>query len=80
MRRSGDPLMKSNVFTLLPPDSYTGGSTCSVAVIDNVTCADLPVHSELNTLHDTSIVTLHLYHFDQYLFYASKLYTLLLCY
>ena len=53
------PLMRSNVFTLLPPDNYTG-STCSGAAIlqhvDNVTCADLSVTSEQNTLLDTSVV------------------------
>ena len=46
------PLMRSNVFTLLPPDSYTA-PTCSGAAtiqrVDNETCADLPVHSEQNT-------------------------------
>ena len=40
------PLMRSNVFTLLPPENYTG-STCSgvssTQVIDNDTCADLPM-------------------------------------
>ena len=55
------PLMRSNVFTLLPPDNYTGLFSCSpsssLQVIDNVTCADLPVHPELNTLHDASVVT-----------------------
>ena len=52
------PLMRSNVFTLLPPGSYTA-TTCSGATamqhINNVTCADLPVHSELNTLLYTSV-------------------------
>ena len=62
------PLMRSNVFTLLPPDNYTA-PTCSGAAIiqqvDYVTCADLTVHSELNTLHDASVViqTTHLPHF-----------------
>ena len=54
-------LMRSNVFTLLPPDNYTRLLSCSpsssVQVIENETCADLPVHSELNTLHDTTVVT-----------------------
>ena len=39
------PLMRSNVFTLLPPDSYTGrhcSSSSSFQVINNDTCADLP--------------------------------------
>ena len=62
------PLMRSNVFKLLPPDNYTEplcSPSSSVQVIENVTCADLPVHSEL-TLHayDTSVVTqtTHLHH------------------
>ena len=54
------PLMRSNVFTLLPPDNYTE-PRCSLSsfaqVVDNVTCADLPVHSELNTQHDDSVLT-----------------------
>ena len=41
------PLMRSNVFTLLPPDNYNGphcsSSSSSTQVIDNVTCADLPM-------------------------------------
>ena len=51
------PLMRSNVFTLLPPDNYTG-STCFSFVQQevNITCADLPIHSEWNTLLDTSAV------------------------
>ena len=53
------PLMRSNVFTLLPPDNYTA-TTCSAPTaiqhISNVTCADLPVGSELNTLLYTSVV------------------------
>ena len=54
------PLMRSNVFTLLPPDNYTGllcPPSSSVQTIVNITCADLPVHSELNTIHDASGVT-----------------------
>ena len=47
------PLMRSNVFTLLPPDSYTVGSTCaqmlSIQQTDDKKCADLPVASEHNT-------------------------------
>ena len=36
------PLMRSNVFILLPPDNYTKPlCPSSVQVIDNVTCADL---------------------------------------
>ena len=53
------PLMRSNVFTLLPPDSYTASTCSGTAVIQqevNKTCADPPVHSELNTLLHTSAV------------------------
>ena len=41
------PLMRSNVFTLLPPDNYTK-PTClpSVQFINNVTCADLTSDSD----------------------------------
>ena len=51
------PLMRSNVFTLLPPENCSASHCSSVQVIDNVTCADLPVHSELNTVHDATVVT-----------------------
>ena len=72
-------LMRSNVFTLLPPDSYTAPTCSGAAVIqqvDNVTCADLPVHSELNTLLDTSVVTqtTHLPHLGQNLALFLNLY------
>ena len=48
------PLMKSNVFTLLAPENYTR-PTClnqstTVQTVDNSTCADRPVHSEQTTL------------------------------
>ena len=47
------PLMRSNVFTLLAPENYTG-STCSGASIiqtmANTTCADLPTQSDQTTL------------------------------
>ena len=41
---SDQPLMRSNVFTLLPPDNYTRPHcfpSSSVQVIENETCADL---------------------------------------
>ena len=48
------PLMRSNVFTLLAPENYTQ-PTCvnqgtSTQTVDNSTCADLSVHSEQTTL------------------------------
>ena len=47
------PLMRSNVFTLLAPENYTQ-PTCAnqsaIQTINNITCADLPVHSEQTTL------------------------------
>ena len=52
------PLIRSNVFTLLPPDSYTAPTCSGAALIQqeiNKTCADLPVASELNSLLYTSV-------------------------
>ena len=48
------PLMRSNVFTLLAPENYTQ-PTCAnqgtvTQTMNNMTCADLPVHSEQTTL------------------------------
>ena len=47
------PLMRSNVFTLLAPENYTQ-PTCvnqiETQIVKNITCADLPVHSEQTTL------------------------------
>ena len=48
------PLMRSNVFTLLAPENYTQ-PTCvnqstTIQTMNNITCADLPVHSEQTTL------------------------------
>ena len=48
------PLMRSNVFTLLAPESYTQptcvNQTAVLQTMENITCADLPVHSEQTTL------------------------------
>ena len=47
------PLMRSNVFTLLAPENYTQPTCVSqsttIHTVDNSTCADLP-HSEQTTL------------------------------
>ena len=47
INKTADPdqqlLMGSNVFTLLPPESYTRPHCSQSQVIDNVTCADLPM-------------------------------------
>ena len=43
------PLMRSNVFTLLPPEDYVGTTTCTVQQIENKKCADIPVDFEQNT-------------------------------
>ena len=53
------PLMRSNVFTLLAPENYTQ-PTCvnqstTEQTVDNSTCADLPVHSEQTTLSAPTI-------------------------
>ena len=48
------PLMRSNVFTLLAPENYTNltcvSQSTTIQTINNKTCADLPVHSEQTTL------------------------------
>ena len=48
------PLMRSNVFTLLAPENYTQPTCASQSTVtqtmNNETCADLPVHSEQTTL------------------------------
>ena len=58
------PLMRSNVFTLLAPENYTQ-PTCvnqstTIQTMTNITCADLPVHSEQTTL-PAPTTTLSLY-------------------
>ena len=59
------PLMRSNVFTLLAPENYTQ-PTCvnlstAIHTMNNMTCADLPVHSEQTTLPapTTTLSSLH---------------------
>ena len=48
------PLMRSNVFSLLAPENYTQPTCVSQSTVtqtmENITCADLPVHSEQTTL------------------------------
>ena len=48
------PLMRSNVFTLLAPENYTQPTCVSQSTLtqtmNNITCADLPVHSGQTTL------------------------------
>ena len=48
------PLMRSNVFTLLAPENYTQPTCVNQSTVtqtmNNITCADLPVHSEQTTL------------------------------
>ena len=39
------PLMRSNVFTLLPPDNYTGSSCATSQFIYKNTCADLTIET-----------------------------------
>ena len=57
------PLMRSNVFTLLPPDNYmyTGPSCTSPQAIDNISCADLP-----HTIYIFLMQTLHHIHQIKY--------------
>ena len=51
---SDQPLMRSNVFTLLAPENYTQPTCVNQSTVtqtmNNETCADLPVHSEQTTL------------------------------
>ena len=54
MNTTDQLLMRSNVFTLLAPENYTQ-PTCAnqstvTQIMENITCADLPVHSEQTTL------------------------------
>ena len=47
------PLMRSNMFTLLPPEYYTGSGCSSWPFLqDNITCADLN-----DTTHTTTAIT-----------------------
>ena len=45
------PLMRSNVFTLLAPGNYSGPACTGVQTVTNVTCADISV------IFSTSIAT-----------------------
>ena len=49
------PLMRSNVFTLLAPENYTqptcANQSTTTQTMENITCADLPVHFEETTLN-----------------------------
>ena len=51
---SDQPLMRSNVFTLLAPENYTQPTCVSqnttTHTVEKLLCADLPVHSEQTTL------------------------------
>ena len=55
------PLMRSNVFTLLAPGNYSGPTCSSIPglkyqVMQNVTCADQPAHNiqTASTTHDSN--------------------------
>ena len=39
------PLMRSNVFTLLAPENFSGPTCSGVQSMMNTTCADLPAHT-----------------------------------
>ena len=51
------PLMRSNVFTLLAPEDYVSNTNyCSVfQYMDNVSCADLPVQPGRSMPHTPSV-------------------------
>ena len=68
------PLMRSNVFTLLAPGDYSGPACSGVQTVENIACADLPVHGQISgsatiitslidiTSHSTIIPTISLAH------------------
>ena len=41
------PLMRSNVFTLLAPGNYSGLQCTGVQTVNNLACADLSAHSKI---------------------------------
>ena len=45
------PLMRSNVFTLLAPENYSGQTCIGLQQLVNITCADLPNQTETTTSH-----------------------------
>ena len=47
-------LMRSNVFTLLPPDNYTGQSCAASQFTNKTTCADLTI--ETPSLLSTTVI------------------------
>ena len=49
------PLMRSNVFTLLAPGNYSGSRCTGTVQVDNHTCADLPIDDPL-PVQTTSLV------------------------
>ena len=51
------PLMRSNVFTLLAPGDYSGPTCSEVQREANLTCADLSHNSCLATTHQSTIFT-----------------------
>ena len=74
------PLMRSNVFTLLAPENYTqptcNNQSTATQTMENITCADLPVHSEQTTLPAptttlSSYVNLEKFSFSQLSNYAT---------
>ena len=51
------PLMRSNVFTLLAPGDYSGPTCSEVQREANLTCADLSHNSGLATTHQSTTMT-----------------------
>ena len=52
------PLMRSNVFTLLPPEYYTGSGCSSWPFLqDNITCADLNDTTQTTTAITTNFTS-----------------------
>ena len=55
------PLMRSNVFTLLAPGDYSGPTCTEVLTVEQIACADLPAHGQVTfskTLGKTQTLTI----------------------
>ena len=52
------PLLRSNEFTLLPPEDYsqfTCSNTAMIQTVDNITCANLPDPSSTSQVHSSTL-------------------------
>ena len=51
------PLMRSNVFTLLAPENYNGSACTLIQTVDNRTCANVSVNQQLPVQSGSSAIT-----------------------